>query len=30
MIEMETIDKIIIDLGLNQEKFEKEYGKKFE
>ena len=30
MIEMETIDGIVIDLGLNQEKFEKEYGERFE
>ena len=30
MIEMETIDGIVIDFGLNQEKFEKEYGEKFE
>ena len=28
MIEMETIDGIVIDLGLNEEKFEKEYGER--
>ena len=29
LIEMETIDGIIIDLGLNQEKFEREWKEKF-
>ena len=29
LIEMETIDEIIIDLGLNQEKFEKDWKKRF-
>ena len=30
MNSMEAIDGIVIDLGLNEEKFEKEYGEKFE
>ena len=30
LIEMETIDSIVIDLGLNQEKFEKSWKERFE
>ena len=30
MSSMEAVDGIVIDFGLNQEKFEKEYGEKFE
>ena len=30
LIEMETIDSIVIDLGLNQEKFERQWAERFE